>query len=55
LRKWRRESGATGAMREEEDGGGRVGRTVTLPPLFISPLGFGVRSQPSTVKWKRLS
>jgi hypothetical protein len=36
LQKWR--SGATGEVREEEDDGGGVGWTVTLPPSFIPPL-----------------
>jgi hypothetical protein len=53
LRKWRWKGRTAGAMREEEDGGGGVGRTVNLPPLFISPLGICVKSQPSTAKWKR--
>jgi hypothetical protein len=30
-------------------------RLFTLPPLFIQPLEIYVRSQPSTVKWKRPS
>jgi hypothetical protein len=51
LRKWGDE--ATGALHEEEDGGGGVGWTVTLPPSFIPALEIYARSWPFTAKWKR--